>query len=183
MIEVPKCNQLACLIAPAGKGVSVAVVQSREDMIDVAVAGLIGAHCQQQLPHASIRAQSPVHLGNVRSLQGSVEAVVTGVDRACSAWVGCSTRVGAAASGILSIQSLHLRLVSCQRGLPACHVLLKFRSRPAAAHASYQGCQESGQLAMPLHMMLSRTRIKSMGSPDSSKSPCLAVGLCGPPPS
>ena len=76
-----KCSQPACLIAPSGKGVPVAVVQSGEDVVDVAVAGLIGAHRQQQLPHASTLAQPPVHLGNVRSLQGSMEAAVTGVGK------------------------------------------------------------------------------------------------------
>ena len=104
LFAVPKCDRPACLIAPVGKGISVAIVQSREDVVDVAVAGLVSAYRQQQLPHTSIFTQSPIHLGNVRSLQGSVKAVVTGVERACSAWFGCSTKLDAASLNAFRMQ-------------------------------------------------------------------------------
>ena len=57
------------LVVPLGKWVVLVHPQAAEGVVDMRVASLVCPHSQEQLPHASILAQPPVHLCNVGGLQ------------------------------------------------------------------------------------------------------------------
>ncbi len=56
-----------------GKWVLLVHPQAAEGMVHKGVAGFICPHGKEQLPHAGVLAQPPVHLGNVGGLRGRKE--------------------------------------------------------------------------------------------------------------